>query len=127
MPRQDLPPERRATAYGFHPPPPEVSWSAKILSMDLRPETLHLLEQWLGCDTWHTRHHTDTKRFFHFVDALRVDIGTLDGEESNLMDLMLKTLQESGWRGSPEYTRETLRDYKRDIWTILDFCEECGI
>jgi hypothetical protein len=61
------------------------------------------------------------------VNCLRQDVGTLDGEESNLLDLMRKTLREVGWTATAEYTDERLRDHIRDIWTILDFCKACGI
>jgi hypothetical protein len=93
----------------------------------LRPQTLQALRKWLGCDTWPTPHHKDEERFFHFVNALRQDIGTLDGQEDDLMDLMRKTLRETGWTVNADHTDEKLRKRMSHIWVILDFCKTCGI
>lgn len=95
--------------------------------MNLQPQTLAALRKWLGCDTWHTSHPNDEERFFHFVDALRQDIGTIEGKEDALMDLMRKTLRETGWTGGKDCTDEMLRERKSHIWVILDFCKTVGI
>jgi hypothetical protein len=98
-----------------------------MAGMDLQPETLSALKKWLGCDTWHKDHPLDQRRFFHFVNGLRQDIGQLDGNEDNLLELMWETLDLPRWGGSREKAEEIFAERIGDIWVILDFCETVGI